>query len=206
MSESFKSSYATDLHGKVFGKLRVIGFHSMTPHAVWNCVCDCGKARKVRGTRLICGKVAACARCALLAAAKLISDKNRLPDEEAIFNELFRQYTVGAKTRGLEISITREEAIELFRKNCHYCGGMSARKSKARPHLTSFLANGIDRLDSNAGYVKSNVVPCCTVCNFAKREMSERDFLSWVTRVYRCRVVPQVNPEFTHGEVQNAGG
>jgi hypothetical protein len=44
--------------------------------------------------------------------------------------------------------------------------------------------SGIDRVDSNKGYTIDNCVPCCKTCNLAKAELSQRDFLDWVRKVY----------------------
>ena len=44
--------------------------------------------------------------------------------------------------------------------------------------------SGIDRVNSEKGYVKNNVVPCCKVCNIAKHNMSQNDFFNWINKVY----------------------
>lgn len=40
---------------------------------------------------------------------------------------------------------------------CYYCG-----------HPLNETGIGLDRLDSDRGYVLDNVVPCCGTCNMAK--------------------------------------
>lgn len=52
---------------------------------------------------------------------------------------------------------------------------------KALPPLKR---NGIDRLDSSIGYVKTNVVSCCTKCNYAKHEMTIDEFKEWIKKIY----------------------
>ena len=46
------------------------------------------------------------------------------------------------------------------------------------------LYSGIDRVDSSKDYNIDNVVPCCAMCNLAKRNYSDEDFLKWIKRVY----------------------
>jgi hypothetical protein len=33
------------------------------------------------------------------------------------------------------------------------------------------------------GYVPGNVVPCCHICNLAKKDMSYEEFISWIDDV-----------------------
>lgn len=48
--------------------------------------------------------------------------------------------------------------------------------------------NGIDRIDSNDGYVQGNVVPCCKYCNMAKMDRTQDEFLKWAEETYQCFV------------------
>lgn len=45
--------------------------------------------------------------------------------------------------------------------------------------------NGLDRVDSNLGYVAGNVVPCCRWCNQAKSSRPVGEFLTWL-RLFGC--------------------
>jgi len=65
------------------------------------------------------------------------------------------------------------------------CGIEPKQIRKDRLHLNGdYVHNGIDRLDSSRGYILENCVPCCKVCNYAKRNMSVNDFLNWIKKVY----------------------
>ncbi len=46
------------------------------------------------------------------------------------------------------------------------------------------LVNGIDRINSNIGYIEGNIVPCCKHCNSAKNTMTESEFKEWIVRLY----------------------
>lgn len=41
-----------DLTGMVFGKLKVKSFSHTDKNALWNCVCECGKTKKIRANYL----------------------------------------------------------------------------------------------------------------------------------------------------------
>ena len=68
-----------------------------------------------------------------------------------------------AKKRGIEFLLTEEEAVELIKKPCTYCG---------KPGLS-----GIDRIDSNGVYTIENCEPCCGTCNNRKGTKSKEVFL-----------------------------
>lgn len=52
---------------------------------------------------------------------------------------------------------------------CAYCG---------RDNVS-----GLDRTDSSLGYLKSNVVPACKDCNFAKNDKSIEEFCKWAKKL-----------------------
>jgi 5-methylcytosine-specific restriction endonuclease McrA len=69
----------------------------------------------------------------------------------------------GAKRRGIEFLLTEEQAVEMIKKPCTYCG-----KPKS---------SGIDRIDSNGIYTIENCEPCCWTCNSRKGTKSKEVFL-----------------------------
>lgn len=62
-----------------------------------------------------------------------------------------------ARRRGLVFAIGREDYYRLRSSGCHYCTGRLAD-----------TGIGLDRIDSNVGYILANVVPCCNDCNRTK--------------------------------------
>lgn len=79
------------------------------------------------------------------------------------------KYKSRAKENGREFKLSREEFIQLFISNCHYCGSENAR--------------GIDRIDSDKGYIEGNVLPCCSICNFMKKNHPYDLFISQVIKI-----------------------
>lgn len=48
-----------------------------------------------------------------------------------------------------------------------------------------FICGGIDRKSSHGPYDAENSLPCCTLCNMAKRDVEYQAFRDWIVRVYR---------------------
>jgi hypothetical protein len=117
--------------------------------------------------------------------------KRQSPPGEAGFNNLYRRYKGAAKWRKLEFSLTREDVRILTSGRCTYCGAVPSQiaKRNGSEHST-YLYNGMDRVDNNIGYVISNVVTSCGRCNSIKRAMTKREFASWIDTVYNHYVLP----------------
>lgn len=141
-------------------------------HPMTRCVCDCGRERMVRTTRFRLGLVTHCAVCARAQGAIKGGLKRRLPVDVAMTRDVMGVYFGNARRRGLEFSLTEDEVGFIIRDNCWYCG------TPADP------TNGIDRQDNAQGYTTKNVVPCCSTCNYAKRDMSSDSFLTWAMRIH----------------------
>jgi hypothetical protein len=77
-----------------------------------------------------------------------------------------------AKQRKIKADLTFDQYVALIALPCHYCGG-------ALPAA----GVGLDRIVNAQGYVVGNVRPCCKVCNIAKNDRTEQEFVSWVSSV-----------------------
>lgn len=73
--------------------------------------------------------------------------------------------------------LTDEYAESLVVQPCHYCGVLDH-------------CNGIDRVDNDIGYLVSNCVPCCTICNMAKHKQSYDTFINMCHRVSKKHSPP----------------
>lgn len=172
------------IEGQRFGKLvalhRVSTTKKNTTSAVYKCSCDCGNFTEVTGVVLRRGGTKSCGCHGKFGRV--------LPGAEAGFNRLFDSYKRGATHRGLAFNLTKEQ-FEIFTKqDCHYCGEqptkkISAGKSKEVIEHHSYIYNGIDRIDNDAGYYRENCVPCCTVCNKLKSVFSYKEFLSHIDKI-----------------------
>jgi hypothetical protein len=114
------------------------------------------------------------------------AEKKRLNIESRL-----REYKRGARTRNLEWSLSDVVALALFQMPCYYCNSHES-------------LNGIDRLDNTQGYILENCAPCCTTCNFGKRDLSEEEFLEMCLKVTAHRF-PWAVPFFSTWTVCSSG-
>ena len=168
-----------ELTGKKFERLTVIKLSHIDGRRqrYWLCKCDCGNEKIIRGASLQNGATRSCG-C-------LRKETNRrLSEGIAARNVVIRGHKTNAKIRNLEQALTDEQIIAIHKENCHYCG-VPPSTTRFHPNCTgSYTHNGIDRVDNNKGYTIDNVVSCCKICNYAKREMSYDEFINWLKRVH----------------------
>jgi len=158
-----------DITGLRSGKLVAQNPTTLDKHRNWQwlCVCDCGGTKEVRSSLLVKQKVKTCG-CSGKSSAKLEKGLSGL-------NELFWRYQYQATNRGLEFSLTKEFFTLLTTLPCHYC------KTPPKNLFKNYTYSGVDRKDNSLGYTENNVVPCCTICNRAKNNMSYDEFVSWIS-------------------------
>lgn len=80
--------------------------------------------------------------------------------------------------------------LELFAKNCHYCGNEPLDITITSGKNGVFIGNGIDRINSESGYTIDNTVTCCKKCNMMKKSMSKDEFYEWIDRVQYFQSLP----------------
>lgn len=160
-----------DLTGKVYGKLTVIKFsESKKGRSHWICVCECGNGTEVASNNLRHNKINFCGKC------------STLPVSESLARIIFRDYRHRAKYDELDFTVTYEEVKSIISGNCHYCGS-EPLNTKTRNGKT-FAYNGIDRIDSSAGYTSENVRSCCGTCNTMKLDYTEEEFKEHLKKIY----------------------
>jgi hypothetical protein len=152
------------------------------------CKCICGTTSNVKKYDLVNGNAKSCG----CKAGELIAKKVSFPTNEAQISNLYSTYKYGAKRRKLEFLISLDKVKSLIFENCFYCGSEPNSFRKSQRILKTnqpppLVYNGIDRINNDIGYTETNVVPCCIICNRAKREMSYENFLLWLDRVVAFR-------------------
>ncbi len=177
--------------GQKFGRLTVIS--NRVPHPVlgsdsvyFNCKCDCGKQTVVKRRALINGTSKSCG-CAQLSADRT----------QQIHRQLYSHLITRSIRLEMEPNLSYEDFIKLIYLPCNYCGREStntARDYKDRQgnYLSDVTVeyNGIDRIDSNKGYIKGNVTTCCKFCNRMKMDHSTEFFKEQIARIYNHFVFP----------------
>jgi hypothetical protein len=116
------------------------------------------------------------ARCRVFMSAYRKTDKFAKWMHTYKIGEKYKWTTLrtSAKSKGLPVTITFAQAVQLFRSDCYYCG-----------HEAPMAGYGyrVDRLDNSKGYEPGNVVACCKPCNFAKCTDTPAEFIRKCHRV-----------------------
>jgi hypothetical protein len=70
---------------------------------------------------------------------------------------------------------------------CTYCGsaGENTSQSYGGRKQDDYNYTGIDRVDNNIGYVVSNIVPCCSMCNYMKKDTALPVWLNHIRKVLK---------------------
>lgn len=176
---------AIDLTGRSFGQLSVVKKVSVkrSRNARWECLCTCGNRVIVTSLRLRKGHTASCGcrradSCKGNQRGRTQKQLASRSDETAAVARVFTEYKAAAKKFGRPFELNLEFFSKLVKGNCYYCGiepfaGPSPRSSRSKVSL-----NGVDRINSDLGYVTTNVVSCCKFCNLAKRNRTAEEFIA----------------------------
>jgi len=172
-----------DLTGQTFGKLTVVRkldrAETIRSEAMFECLCLCGQKSIVAGYKLRTGQ-SQCSDCY----------RSRPSTDAAVVTQIIASYKYQGEKRCLVFSLSRDEVCILLFAPCFYCGCKPtdavrpnySRVGRDRRHGLSY--NGIDRRDNTVGYILSNVVSCCRICNRAKNELSYAEFVDWIRKVH----------------------
>jgi hypothetical protein len=178
-----------DLTGHIFGRLLVTSFShshiqpSGNKRAMWNVKCSCGTEKVVPYAHLAYGNTTSCG------CLKHEGNAHKKPLGVASFNAKYASYVQRAKRHKKELAfeLTKEEFKNIITQQCHYCGCEGSEGFLPKPNTNGiFKSNGIDRIDSSLGYVSANCVPCCTICNKMKLDLSYDEFINHVKRIYNA--------------------
>jgi hypothetical protein len=169
-----------------FGYLTVLEYS--TENKGWKCRCNCGNITYRTIYDLKNRKMPSCG-CQ--------KGKHKIkPNKLHLKNKVFLSYKTNATKKKINFNLKFEECLELFEKNCIYCGSPPCNNNKSETrkfrkgrknqalHQEVWFYTGIDRIDSTIGYSAGNCVPCCKICNISKNNLSMEDWKSWINRVY----------------------
>jgi len=170
--KNMSESKRLKLKGQKFGKLTVIKFsHIEKNKSYFECKCECGGTKIVKGLNLKLGLTKSCG-CLIV-----------LPTSNTIFNRLFREYKTSAKNRNFEFKLTKKEVINLLLGDCVYCGSEPYNTKTIANGKICVNVNGIDRVDNKKGYILENCFSCCKRCNYMKHNYTVKEFKIWLKRL-----------------------
>lgn len=172
------------LVGTIINGLKIVDYYSNGKRQFFECVCVCGKMFQTRADAIKSGATKSCG----CLTGDLVSKKNRLPNNQAIINLVYKIYKDNARKRNLSFELSIGEFKNLIFADCFYCGNSPqlskfAGQKNRRDRFLSY--NGIDRIDNVAGYFANNCVSCCSICNAAKSDLSFDDFKNWIQRLVK---------------------
>lgn len=175
-----------DLVGKKYGRLLVVKLHGISKQkqTVWECECECGNKKIVRIGTLISQHTRSCGCLKKDIMTEQCKRLFSLPEGEASLNLAYSRYKLGAKRRGLSWGITKKDFIKYILSECFYCGEKPNNYTQYNTYQNGTTPrNGIDRIDSNIGYELDNCVPSCSFCNYAKRSLTQPQFLLKIKQI-----------------------
>ena len=163
-----------DYTGFKKGYLEAISFEFVKNNSTyWKFKCDCGNYKILKSNKVL-AKNSTTKSCG---CKKYKNEKSNCP----AFNKVFHSYYRGAKRRNLEFLLSIDEFKDITSKNCVYCGIEPSKISKTK--FSIYTYNGIDRKDNLIGYILENSLPCCTLCNKAKRDLDYNIFIDWIKQI-----------------------
>lgn len=169
-----KTYKCMSLIGNQYGVIKVIGFAYKNVKSktfmVVKCL-RCGHDSLMRSDHILNPKaiLSCCSKCRKDYVAKVMADRAFSPEQRDLHIR-YQSYKGNAKTRNLRFDLTLAEFNSITKEDCHYCGDSNV---------------GIDRIKNREGYVKGNIVPCCTTCNMMKKDLEYDMFLKHVSKVQR---------------------
>lgn len=157
----------------------------------WRCICDCGEYTELITNKILSGNTQSCGCLQaerVRETIKQVHEGNRkLEPKLASAKKRWGDYT-----HQNDLYISFEEFLDITSKNCVYCGVVPlqcwnafTKKKNASQYSRDngdWYYNGIDRIDNNVGYVKSNCCTACFQCNNAKTDQSREEFLARVPK------------------------
>jgi len=107
--------------------------------------------------------------------------RNRNPEKMAEANRKrresieahFKIYQRSARLKKLAFTFSEEEFKELVIKPCYYCDLLDEKGF-----------NGIDRMNQREGYIQSNCVSCCALCNWMKGSLDSATFIKRIRHIH----------------------
>lgn len=159
-----------NLENKKFGMLTAKRFEKLDDRqqALWECWCDCGTVKTVKGSRLTSGEIKSCGclhrkRCGEISGAHFSNIKSH------------------ARWDGLKFDLKVDDIWNLYLTQNRKCAlsGVEIVFDKVRGKTTASL----DRIDSSKGYSLDNVQWVHKEINQMKSDRSVEDFLVWINTI-----------------------
>lgn len=184
-----------DLTNLKFNKLTTLRIGSKTKNGwKWVFKCDCGIEKEILGSLVKHGYIRSCGCLIGSNHIKATSKALNRPKGAAGLDILYCNLKYTAFSRNKTFELSKQDIYDIVTKNCHYCNATPYKKTtinnrkwglESTKEHGAFIHNGIDRKDSNIGYILDNCIPCCKTCNFMKSILSYKEFLNHIVSIIK---------------------
>jgi len=166
-----------DITGQTFNGIKVLSksdTRKNTAHPLWRCLCKCGNIFLCSSSSLRKGQKG-CAKC----FSKTLGDAKR-KGYQGITGEIWSRVLRSARVRGFDVTITIQDAWDLYEKQGRKCAltGISLIFAYGRKGRSAITAS-LDRIDSSKGYHIDNVQWVHKVINNIKMDLQQDEFIKW---------------------------
>jgi hypothetical protein len=172
--------------GRVYGRWTVIDecesiVECDKKRSAFLCRCECGVEKIVTGKMLDNGYSKSCGCYRKEITSKRFKNilKNGNDDKSMV---LYKKHKISSSNRNIESKLSYEEFKNLIKLYCDYCGNPPSNMFKyaKQGETRYFYYSGIDRIDSDKGYIITN----CVYCNRAKGTMDRECFFELIKMIY----------------------
>ena len=169
-----------DLRNKQFGNLKVMSIHSrsINGHIRYNCICKCGNQCNVLSTHLIQETIKSCG-CLRKKGKDVYNWKGFGEISGSFWLSHIVKSADGSKGKRnpVELSITIEDAWNLFLKQNKKCALSGIELKFPTRSIDKSYTSSLDRIDSSKGYIKNNVQWVHKDINIMKNKFDNDYFL-----------------------------
>lgn len=170
-----------DLRTQKFGKLLVLSIHSKSRngHIRYTCLCDCGKETNVLGTHLIQGNTKSCG-----CDKPVGKTHHQWKGVGEMSGDFWHMHIVRSangdkgKRKPVELTLTMDEAWDLFLKQNRKCALSGIELSFPRVSKDKSYTASLDRIDSSKGYILDNVQWVHKDINLMKNKFDNQYFIN----------------------------
>jgi len=163
--------------------------------SIWAFICDCGNVKNLPASSVKFGSIKSCG-CKQHVNKGIRQTEKALkkPPGQAGLELLHSDMKYSCKKRKISYNLSIKQLKQITSQNCFYCNASPSQikmvnRSKWGKEETQlhgkYIYNGIDRLDSNVGYIFNNCVPCCSTCNFMKHKLGLDEFIIQIKTIYK---------------------
>lgn len=157
---------------------KVVRYNKSARHYQWRSTClKCGVYKWIGCSQLTHGKSKSCRGCA--------KGKYKFASVGELSASYWKAVLIKADLRHLEVSVTIQEAWELFLKQDRKCAYTKIPLKFGKSSRDSTATASCDRIDSTKGYIQGNIQWVHKQINEMKMSQSHDEFIK------NCRLVAQ---------------